>query len=146
MSAIHRENLEPPEFDLLYGIHTVSEALNNPKRKFVQLLATKNAAARLAVSRATLRPLAHWLMAHLLMATGFSLLRRVPAAWRCFPWAVAARKPGAQVRRSGQPVRPARRGFRRFWVDSKRSRHHKPSTEFGDGLRGSVPSGKGGGL
>jgi 23S rRNA (guanosine2251-2'-O)-methyltransferase len=48
MSAIHRENLEPPEFDLLYGIHTVSEALNNPKRKFVQLLATKNAAARLA--------------------------------------------------------------------------------------------------
>ena len=48
MSAIHRENLEAPEFDLLYGIHTVAEALNNPKRKFVQLLATKNAAARLA--------------------------------------------------------------------------------------------------
>ena len=48
MSAIHRENSEPPEFDLLYGIHTVAEALNNPKRKFVQLLATKNAAARLA--------------------------------------------------------------------------------------------------
>jgi len=48
MSAIHRENSEAQEFDLLYGIHTVSEALNNPKRKPVQLLATKNAAARLA--------------------------------------------------------------------------------------------------
>ena len=48
MSAIHRENSEAPEFDLIYGIHTVSEALNNPKRKPVQLLATKNAAARLA--------------------------------------------------------------------------------------------------
>ena len=35
MSAIHREKSEAPEFDLLYGIHTVAEALNNPKRKFV---------------------------------------------------------------------------------------------------------------
>lgn len=36
------------EIERLYGIHTVAEALKNPKRKFIKLLATKNAADRLA--------------------------------------------------------------------------------------------------
>lgn len=39
----------PPHDDIerLYGSHTVEEALKNPKRRFVRLLATKNAIARL---------------------------------------------------------------------------------------------------
>jgi 23S rRNA (guanosine2251-2'-O)-methyltransferase len=36
------------EIERLYGVHTVGEALKNPKRKFIKLLATKNAADRLA--------------------------------------------------------------------------------------------------
>ncbi|XCD74796.1 RNA methyltransferase [Candidatus Liberibacter asiaticus] len=36
-----------PENLFLYGVHTVSAALNNPSRKIFQLLATKNALARL---------------------------------------------------------------------------------------------------
>lgn len=38
---IHAEN------DQIHGIHSVAEALKNPRRKFVQLLATQNAAERL---------------------------------------------------------------------------------------------------
>jgi 23S rRNA (guanosine2251-2'-O)-methyltransferase len=34
--------------DLLYGVHPVVEALKNPKRRFVSLLASKNAADRFA--------------------------------------------------------------------------------------------------
>ena len=34
--------------DLIYGVHPVEEALKNPKRHFVSLLASKNAADRLA--------------------------------------------------------------------------------------------------
>src|SRR5207247_744175 len=34
--------------DLIYGVHPVEEALKNPKRRFVSLLASKNAADRLA--------------------------------------------------------------------------------------------------
>ena len=37
-----------PENEVLYGLHTVAEALKNPKRKFVSLLASKNAADRMA--------------------------------------------------------------------------------------------------
>jgi 23S rRNA (guanosine2251-2'-O)-methyltransferase len=44
MTAAYRPS---PENELLYGIHTVAEALTNPKREFVTLLATKNAADRL---------------------------------------------------------------------------------------------------
>lgn len=36
------------EIERLYGVHPVAEALKNPKRKFIKLLATKNAADRLA--------------------------------------------------------------------------------------------------
>jgi 23S rRNA (guanosine2251-2'-O)-methyltransferase len=36
------------DVEILYGLHTAGEALKNPKRKFVRLLATKNAAAKLA--------------------------------------------------------------------------------------------------
>lgn len=36
-----------PENDILYGLHTVAAALTNPKRKFVKLMATKNAAERI---------------------------------------------------------------------------------------------------
>ena len=36
-----------PENDLIYGVHPVVEALKNPKRKFVKLWASENAAARL---------------------------------------------------------------------------------------------------
>ena len=32
----------------IYGFHPVSEALHNPRRKFVRLLATKNAADKIA--------------------------------------------------------------------------------------------------
>ncbi len=35
------------EVERLYGVHTVAEALKNPKRRFIKLLATKNAADRL---------------------------------------------------------------------------------------------------
>ena len=35
--------------DLIYGVHPVAEALKNPKRRFVSLLASKNAADRIAV-------------------------------------------------------------------------------------------------
>jgi 23S rRNA (guanosine2251-2'-O)-methyltransferase len=35
------------EIERLYGVHTVAEALRNPNRKFIRLLATKNAADRL---------------------------------------------------------------------------------------------------
>jgi 23S rRNA (guanosine2251-2'-O)-methyltransferase len=38
----------PDDVERLYGIHTVAEALKNPKRKFIQLIATKNAADRVA--------------------------------------------------------------------------------------------------
>ncbi|CAN5550760.1 23S rRNA (guanosine(2251)-2'-O)-methyltransferase RlmB [soil metagenome] len=42
--------IPPPNADIerLYGFHTVEEALKNPQRKFIRLLATKNAIARLA--------------------------------------------------------------------------------------------------
>jgi 23S rRNA (guanosine2251-2'-O)-methyltransferase len=36
------------ESELIYGIHSVVEALSNSKRSFIRLLATKNAAQRLA--------------------------------------------------------------------------------------------------
>jgi 23S rRNA (guanosine2251-2'-O)-methyltransferase len=36
------------DIERLYGVHTVAEALKNPKRKFIKLLATRNAADRLA--------------------------------------------------------------------------------------------------
>jgi 23S rRNA (guanosine2251-2'-O)-methyltransferase len=38
----------PEDVERLYGVHTVVEALKNPKRKFVQLIASKNAADRIA--------------------------------------------------------------------------------------------------
>lgn len=38
----------PEDTERLYGVHTVLEALKNPKRKFLRLLVTKNAADRLA--------------------------------------------------------------------------------------------------
>ncbi len=41
--------------DLLYGIHPVAEALKNPKRGFVSLLASKNAADRIAAEIAAAR-------------------------------------------------------------------------------------------
>jgi 23S rRNA (guanosine2251-2'-O)-methyltransferase len=33
--------------ELIYGVHPVSEALRNPRRKFIRLLATRNAAQRI---------------------------------------------------------------------------------------------------
>jgi 23S rRNA (guanosine2251-2'-O)-methyltransferase len=47
------------DIEILYGLHTAGEALKNPKRKFVRLLATKNAAARLAneIALAGLKPI-----------------------------------------------------------------------------------------
>jgi 23S rRNA (guanosine2251-2'-O)-methyltransferase len=44
--------------DLIYGIHPVVEALNNPKRRFVSLLVSKNVADRFAaeISAAKLAP------------------------------------------------------------------------------------------
>ncbi len=44
--------------DLLYGVHPVAEALKNPKRRFVSLLASKNAADRIAaeIAAAKLTP------------------------------------------------------------------------------------------
>jgi 23S rRNA (guanosine2251-2'-O)-methyltransferase len=36
------------EVEILYGLHTAGEALKNPRRKFIRLHATKNAASRLA--------------------------------------------------------------------------------------------------
>lgn len=48
------------DIERLYGVHTVAEALKNPKRKFIKLLATKNAADRLqeeiAQARITVEP------------------------------------------------------------------------------------------
>lgn len=45
----HQMSARPPEdTERLYGVHTVLEALKNPRRKFLRLLATKNAADRLA--------------------------------------------------------------------------------------------------
>jgi 23S rRNA (guanosine2251-2'-O)-methyltransferase len=45
------DHQKPPqahaEIERLYGVHTVAEALKNPKRKFIRLMATKNAADRL---------------------------------------------------------------------------------------------------
>lgn len=38
----------PEDVERLYGVHTVVEALKNPKRKFIQLIASKNAADRIA--------------------------------------------------------------------------------------------------
>jgi 23S rRNA (guanosine2251-2'-O)-methyltransferase len=43
------------EIERLYGVHPVAEALKNPKRKFIKLLATKNAADRLAAEIAEAR-------------------------------------------------------------------------------------------
>src|SRR5215211_2008467 len=40
-------NRPPPVTEILYGLHTVAEALKNPRREFIRLLATRNAAARL---------------------------------------------------------------------------------------------------
>jgi 23S rRNA (guanosine2251-2'-O)-methyltransferase len=37
----------PPDIDRIYGLHAVAAALRNPRRKFIRLLATKNAAQRL---------------------------------------------------------------------------------------------------
>ena len=34
--------------DLIYGVHPVAEALKNPRRKLVNLKASKNAATRIA--------------------------------------------------------------------------------------------------
>ena len=36
-----------PETDIIYGTHSIIAALANPKRKFKEVLATKNAAAKL---------------------------------------------------------------------------------------------------
>ena len=41
--------------DLIYGVHPVEEALRNPRRRLVSLLASKNAADRLAVEIAAAR-------------------------------------------------------------------------------------------
>jgi 23S rRNA (guanosine2251-2'-O)-methyltransferase len=50
--------LASEEIERLYGVHTVAEALKNPKRKFIRLLATKNAADRLhaEIAQAGLTP------------------------------------------------------------------------------------------
>jgi 23S rRNA (guanosine2251-2'-O)-methyltransferase len=46
--ADHQKPLQAnEEIERLYGVHPVAEALGNPKRRFVRLLATKNAADRL---------------------------------------------------------------------------------------------------
>lgn len=44
--------------DLIYGVHPVTEALKNPKRRFVSLLASKNAADRIEpeLAAAGIRP------------------------------------------------------------------------------------------
>ena len=47
LTEAERKLTYDPENDLLYGVHPVVEALKNPKRKFVKLWASENAAARL---------------------------------------------------------------------------------------------------
>lgn len=47
LTEAERKLTYDPENDLVYGIHPVVEALKNPKRKFVKLWASENAAARL---------------------------------------------------------------------------------------------------
>ena len=47
LTEAERKLTYDPENDLIYGVHPVVEALKNPKRKFVKLWASENAAARL---------------------------------------------------------------------------------------------------
>lgn len=57
--AEHQKPLQTnEEIERLYGVHPVAEALRNPKRRFVRLLATKNAADRLhpEIAQAHLTP------------------------------------------------------------------------------------------
>ncbi|MBP0617604.1 TrmH family RNA methyltransferase [Jiella mangrovi] len=44
----------PPGRIWLYGLHSVSEALNNPRRRLHRLLATRNALARIGIDEAAL--------------------------------------------------------------------------------------------
>ncbi len=47
LTEAERKLTYDPENDLVYGVHPVVEALKNPKRKFVKLWASENAAGRL---------------------------------------------------------------------------------------------------
>ena len=51
-----RESLRPEDLAVLYGWHTVKAALENPARKIRKLLATENAARRLAEEGVTATP------------------------------------------------------------------------------------------
>jgi 23S rRNA (guanosine2251-2'-O)-methyltransferase len=51
-----RESLRPDDLAVLYGWHTVKAALENPARKVRKLLATENAARRLAEEGVTASP------------------------------------------------------------------------------------------
>ncbi len=51
-----RESLRPEDLAVLYGWHTVKAALENPARKVRKLLATENAARRLAEEGVTAAP------------------------------------------------------------------------------------------
>lgn len=51
---VRRELNATPGNHVLYGIHSVREALSNPNRKFIRLLATENALARLTEGGITL--------------------------------------------------------------------------------------------
>ena len=51
-----RDSLRPDDLAVLYGWHTVKAALDNPARKIRKLLATENAARRLAEEGITATP------------------------------------------------------------------------------------------
>jgi 23S rRNA (guanosine2251-2'-O)-methyltransferase len=51
-----RESLRPDDLTVLYGLHTVKAALENPARKIRKFLATENAARRLAEEGVTASP------------------------------------------------------------------------------------------
>ncbi len=51
-----RESLRPEDLTVLYGLHTVKAALENPARKIRKFLATENAARRLAEEGVTASP------------------------------------------------------------------------------------------
>ena len=46
--AMQNRHEADPDLAIIYGWHPVAEALRNPKRKFIRLLATENAAVRIA--------------------------------------------------------------------------------------------------